>query len=137
MDPPGYGERNGWTADHGTGEIRLGTGVIWPQAAALRCPVAAEPISSDPAKRSSAERKSEGAILVAMMAWTTQPAGAKGPRPSRVCVKIGKGLRACLTATHPSTLGWSGLGTGIGAWGSGQRRGTSEYRRPTAWWKAG
>jgi hypothetical protein len=78
MDPPGYGERNGWIADHGTGEIRLGTGVMWPRAATPRCPVAAKPISSDPAKRWSAERKSAG-VTVVMMAGTTQPGRSEGP----------------------------------------------------------
>jgi hypothetical protein len=34
----------------------------WPQAADLRCPVAAKPISSDPAKWWNAERESEEAI---------------------------------------------------------------------------
>jgi len=57
-----YGDRNGWIAGHGTGEIRLGTGVMWPRVAVPRCPVATKPISSDPAKRWSAERKSAGAI---------------------------------------------------------------------------
>jgi hypothetical protein len=78
MGPPGYGERNGWIAGHGTGEIRLGTGVMWPWAADPRCPVAAKPISSDPAKRSSADRKSEGVVLV-MMVGTTEPGRSEGP----------------------------------------------------------
>ena len=78
MDPPGYRERNGWIADHGTGEIRLGTGVMWPRAANSRCPVAAKPISSDPAKRWSAERKSAGVVVV-MMVGTTQPGRSEGP----------------------------------------------------------
>jgi hypothetical protein len=135
MDPPGYGERNGWTADHGTGEIRLGTGIRWPRVAVPWCPVAAKPISSDPAKRSSAERKSEGAILVARMAWTTQPAGAKGPQLGVRQDREGAAGLPC--GYHPSTFGWPGLSTGSGAWGSGQRRGTAEYRCSTARGRAG
>jgi hypothetical protein len=100
MDPPGYGDRNGWTAGHGTGEIRLGTGVMWPRAAVPRCPVAAKPISSDPAKRWSAERKSAGAIRsVEGRDNITRP---ERRAPSQVCVQTEEGPRDCLTGCTPA-----------------------------------
>ena len=63
MDPTVEGGRNGWTAHHGTGEIRLSTGIDRLQDSALPCPVKVKPISSDPANGRSAERKSEGVIV--------------------------------------------------------------------------
>jgi hypothetical protein len=100
MDPPGYGDRNGWIAGHGTGEIRLGTGVMWPRAAVPRCPVTAKPISSDPAKRWSAERKSAGAICsVDGRDNTTRP---ERRAPSQVCVQTEEGPRDCLTGCTPA-----------------------------------
>jgi hypothetical protein len=100
MDPPGYGDRNGWIAGHGTGEIRLGTGLMWPRVAAPRWPVTATPISSDPAKRWSAERKSAGAIG-SWEGWDniTRP---ERRAPSQVRVQTEEGPRDCLTGYIPA-----------------------------------
>jgi hypothetical protein len=79
-DPPAYGERNDYTAHHGTGEIRLGTGTM-----AVGCPPAV-PGKGEAYKRRPrevAERRAEvgGGHTVAGRARTTEPAGAKGLQP--------------------------------------------------------
>jgi hypothetical protein len=79
-NPPAYGERNDYTAHHGTGEIRLGTGMqaVGRQPAA---PGNGEAYKRKP--REVAERRAEvgGGHTVAVKAWTTEPAGAKGLQP--------------------------------------------------------
>lgn len=136
-NPPGYGGRNGCTADHGTGEIRLGTGSERPRVANPRCPVAAKPISSDPAKRRSAERKSEGAIG----SWdgvddiTRQSEGPLAGCASRT--RTAAGLLRRDRGHSPAHREVARSSTGIDAWVVRQRRGAAECGRPTARGRAG
>jgi hypothetical protein len=135
-NPSAYGEWNGCTARHGTGEIRLGTGISWPQGAILRCLVTVTPISSDPAKWRSAERKSEEAV-VAATGMDNTTAGSEGPPAGW----------ASLTAGRPRGLPWGyqlrspqgdqGPVRAGGCLGGRQRGGDAECGWPTARGKAG
>jgi hypothetical protein len=132
LNPPGYGGRNGCTADYGTGEIRLGTGSERPRVANPRRPVAAKPISSDPAKRRSAERKSEGAIG----SWdgvdntTRRSEGPLAECASRTGTAAGLPRRD--RGHSPAHREVTRSGTGNRRLGRPQRRGAAECVRSTA-----
>jgi len=99
-------------------EISVSAPARRPQAATLRCPAAARPISSGPAKWWSVERTSEEAVVVPT-AGTTQPGPSEGPlarcakRPATT-VGLPNGL-----STH-SPFG-AGQWTGSDAWIARQR----------------
>ena len=62
---------------------------LWPQVAALRCSVAAKPISGDPVKWWSVERKSEEGI-VAVIGVDNTTRRSEGP-PARCARPTGEG----------------------------------------------
>ena len=66
---------------------------LWPQVAALRCSVAAKPISGDPVKWWSVERKSEEGI-VAVIDVDNTTRRSEGP-PARCARPTGEGARDC------------------------------------------
>jgi len=104
------------------------------RAATPWCPAAAKPISSDPAKWRSVERKSEGAV-VATTDGTTQPAPSEGPLARCVEQAVTTVGLPWWLLTHPPMADQVHEPQGE-AWILGQRRGAAECRRSTAWGKA-
>ena len=107
---------------------------LWPQVAALRCSVAAKPISGDPVKWWSVERKSEEGI-VAVIGVDNTTRRSEGP-PARCARPTGKGARDCrerlfaLEIRSPENrVRVLGLVANTG--------GFVECGGPTAWGKAG
>ena len=107
---------------------------LWPQVADLRCSVAAKPISGDPVKWWSVERKSEEGI-VAVIDVDNTTRRSEGP-PARCARPTGEGCEGLpSTAIRPRLCSPENRVRVLGL--VANTGGFVECGGPTAWGKAG